>query len=98
MKNQHPNSTRSSETAAALAEHAIIAVVRYAADELQWEYLEAMIVGGIRALEVTLTTPGALQLIRKLTALEGLIVGVGSVFSRNQLAEAIEAGAKFYAS
>ena len=56
--------------------------------------------GGVKALEVTLTTPGALDAIRALAAVKapGTIVGAGTVLDADAAFEAVEAGADFIVS
>jgi len=59
---------------------------------------EALVAGGIRALEVTLRTPAALDAIREMAAVEGAVVGAGTVVNEAQLRAAIDAGARFIVS
>ena len=59
---------------------------------------EALVAGGIRVLEVTLRTPAALDVIREMKAVEGAIVGAGTVVRESQFADAMEAGAEFIVS
>jgi len=54
--------------------------------------------GGVGLLEVTLTIPGALEAIRRLSEEPGAIVGVGSVTEPAQVREAAAAGARFAVS
>jgi 2-dehydro-3-deoxyphosphogluconate aldolase/(4S)-4-hydroxy-2-oxoglutarate aldolase len=59
---------------------------------------EALVAGGLRALEVTLRTPVALEAIRVMTGVEGAVVGAGTVLSEAELAASLEAGALFVVS
>jgi 2-dehydro-3-deoxyphosphogluconate aldolase/(4S)-4-hydroxy-2-oxoglutarate aldolase len=59
---------------------------------------EAMVNAGIRAIEITLTTPGALDIVEKLSENKDLIVGVGTVISKEDVKSAEKAGAKFIVS
>jgi 2-dehydro-3-deoxyphosphogluconate aldolase/(4S)-4-hydroxy-2-oxoglutarate aldolase len=60
---------------------------------------KALVAGGIRAIEVTLRTPAALDAIRAVAAeVEGAVVGVGTVLDGTQLEAAREAGARFAVS
>ena len=54
--------------------------------------------GGISLLEITLTIPGALDVIRNLAQESGAIVGVGSVTEPAQVRAAAAAGARFSVS
>jgi len=49
-------------------------------------------------LEVTLRTPQALGAIRAMAAVDGAIVGAGTVLNEHMLGEAIDAGAQFIVS
>jgi 2-dehydro-3-deoxyphosphogluconate aldolase/(4S)-4-hydroxy-2-oxoglutarate aldolase len=56
----------------------------------------ALVVGGVRVLEVTLRTPVALQAIRAIVSeVDGAIVGVGTITRAKDFARSIEAGASF---
>jgi len=59
---------------------------------------EALVAGGLPVLEVTLRTPAALDAIRRMNLVPGAIVGAGTVTSKDQLEEALSAGAEFIVS
>ncbi len=59
---------------------------------------EALVAGGLRALEVTLRTPAALEVLREMARLEGAVVGAGTVLDTAQLRLALDAGARFIVS
>ncbi len=59
---------------------------------------QALVAGGLRALEVTLRTPAALDAIRAMAAVEGAVVGAGTVLDPRQLHQALAAGARFIVS
>jgi len=59
---------------------------------------EALIAGGLPALEVTLRTPAALDVIREMAKVEGAVVGAGTVLNADDLHAAIDAGARFIVS
>lgn len=56
---------------------------------------EALIAGGLPALEVTLRTPAALEAIRAMARVPGGIVGAGTLLTPEDVAAAKEAGATF---
>jgi 2-dehydro-3-deoxyphosphogluconate aldolase/(4S)-4-hydroxy-2-oxoglutarate aldolase len=56
---------------------------------------EALVAGGLPALEVTLRTPQALDAIREMAAVDGGVVGAGTLLTPKDVADAKEAGAKF---
>ncbi|MDB5933899.1 MAG: keto-deoxy-phosphogluconate aldolase [Massilia sp.] len=55
----------------------------------------ALVAGGIRVLEVTLRTAHGLAAIRAMSAVEGAIVGVGTLTQPEEFAAARDAGAVF---
>ena len=59
---------------------------------------EALVAGGLRALEVTLRTPVALDAIREMAKVDGAIVGAGTVLNEADLEASLEAGARFIVS
>lgn len=59
---------------------------------------QALVAGGLRALEVTLRTPVALDAIRAMKQVDGAVVGAGTVTNQEDLAAVIEAGAEFVVS
>ncbi|KQO42966.1 bifunctional 4-hydroxy-2-oxoglutarate aldolase/2-dehydro-3-deoxy-phosphogluconate aldolase [Methylobacterium sp. Leaf85] len=58
----------------------------------------ALVDGGLTALEVTLRTPAALEVIRIMAQVEGAVVGAGTVLNERDLDAAMEAGAQFIVS
>jgi len=58
----------------------------------------ALVAGGLPALEVTLRTPAALDVIRAMAQVEGAVVGAGTVLNPAQLDAAMAAGARFIVS
>jgi 2-dehydro-3-deoxyphosphogluconate aldolase/(4S)-4-hydroxy-2-oxoglutarate aldolase len=59
---------------------------------------EALVAGGLRALEVTLRTPVAFDAIREMSKVEGAVVGVGTVLNHQDLHASLDAGAEFIVS
>jgi len=59
---------------------------------------EALVAGGLPVLEVTLRTPVALEAIAAMAAVEGGIVGAGTVLSSADVVAAKSAGARFAVS
>jgi 2-dehydro-3-deoxyphosphogluconate aldolase/(4S)-4-hydroxy-2-oxoglutarate aldolase len=58
----------------------------------------ALVKGGLPVLEVTLRTPRAIEVMTAMTAIEGAIVGAGTVLDETQLDHALDAGARFIVS
>jgi len=69
-------------------------------DDAAWarDIAEALVAGGLRALEVTLRTPAALDAIGEMAKVEGAVVGAGTVLNGMELADAVNAGARFIVS
>ncbi len=73
----------------------IIAIIRLSSSAPVFELAQALHKGGVRAIEVTMGTPNALEEINKLSQINGVIPGVGSVIDAKSAQAAIEAGAQF---
>lgn len=58
----------------------------------------ALLAGGIRQVEVTLRTPAAVDALRALSGLDGLLVGAGTVLDPEQVDAVVDAGACFVVS
>ncbi|KAA2316803.1 bifunctional 4-hydroxy-2-oxoglutarate aldolase/2-dehydro-3-deoxy-phosphogluconate aldolase [Pseudooceanicola sediminis] len=56
---------------------------------------EALVAGGLPALEVTLRTPAALDVIREMAQVEGGVVGAGSILTPAAVTQVVAAGARF---
>lgn len=59
---------------------------------------EALVAGGLPALEVTLRTPCAIDAIKAMKQVPGAVVGAGTVLNPDDLARALDAGAEFIVS
>jgi 2-dehydro-3-deoxyphosphogluconate aldolase/(4S)-4-hydroxy-2-oxoglutarate aldolase len=55
----------------------------------------ALVAGGLPALEVTLRTPAALDVIREMAKIEGGVVGAGTLLTEKDVEAAKDAGATF---
>jgi 2-dehydro-3-deoxyphosphogluconate aldolase / (4S)-4-hydroxy-2-oxoglutarate aldolase len=86
-----------SEIISLLKNPGIIAVVRAQKPEQVPPLAEALIAGGVIAIEITMTTPNALAAIRDARARLGdrALVGVGTVLDADTCRGAIDAGAEF---
>ncbi|TMV11290.1 bifunctional 4-hydroxy-2-oxoglutarate aldolase/2-dehydro-3-deoxy-phosphogluconate aldolase [Arenibacterium halophilum] len=56
---------------------------------------EALVAGGLPALEVTLRTPAALNVIREMAQVPGGVVGAGTLVTPQDVRDAVAAGATF---
>ena len=78
-----------------------VLIVRLDSAEVAEQVAEAAITGGFRALEITLSIPGAVDVIRRLSAKHGpngVAVGAGTVLDEHAAYECIRAGADFLVS
>jgi len=78
----------------------VIAVVRLpqAAPTTLRAVAAALAAGGVTAVEITLTTPGALAAIGELTTDKGCVIGAGTVLDERAARDVIAAGARFVVS
>ena len=79
----------------------VIAVVRLKESAGLRDVATALAAGGVAALEITLTTPGALEAIAELAsqgAEAGSVVGAGTVLDEKSARDVIAAGARFVVS
>jgi len=56
---------------------------------------EALVAGGLPALEVTLRTDAALEVIAEMAKVEGGVVGAGTLLTPDDVKAAVDAGAEF---
>ena len=78
-----------------------VLIVRLESAERAEQVAEAAIAGGFRALEITLSIPGAVDVIRQLSAKHGpngVAIGAGTVLDEHSAYECIRAGADFLVS
>ncbi|PYJ59508.1 MAG: 2-dehydro-3-deoxyphosphogluconate aldolase [Verrucomicrobia bacterium] len=89
-----------SEIISLLTDPGIIAVVRAQKTDQVLPLSEALIAGGVIAIEITMTTPNAIEAIREASqkiSSRG-VVGVGTVLDAESCRAAIQAGAEFVVS
>ena len=87
-------------TSEALRESGVVAVLRGADPETVVDTAEALVAGGVTALEVTADTAGSTEMIRTLSTElgEDALVGAGTVLDASTAQSAIAAGAEFVVS
>ena len=78
----------------------VVAVIRTKNKAEVRAIVDAIIAGGVRILEITMTVPGAADLIRELSDDLGntCIIGAGTVLDKDSAKQVIEAGANFVVS
>ena len=89
-----------SATVARMCEKGIVAVVRAKSSEQLIDVAKALQAGGVDCIEITMTTPDALQVISDCREAMGdaALIGVGSVLSATVANDAIAAGAQYVVS
>ncbi len=89
-----------SEVIRQLTDPGLIAVVRARRGNQVLPLSEALIAGGVIAIEITMTTPEAIEAIREAAAFFGAraLIGVGTILEADTCRKAIEAGAEFVVS
>lgn len=80
-----------------MTENRVFAVVSAASAESALRASEAAIIGGVRLLEIALTTPGGFRVISDLRHRYGdrATIGAGSVMTFEQIDRAVKSGAHF---
>lgn len=81
-----------------LREARAVAILRCNDHSVGRNALAAAVRGGFRALEVTLGTPGAVEIIADMARDPSLLVGAGTVLTVEQARAAVQAGARFLVS
>jgi 2-dehydro-3-deoxyphosphogluconate aldolase/(4S)-4-hydroxy-2-oxoglutarate aldolase len=88
------------EAAAKIREVGVIPIIRAASAKHALLAAEAVSAGGIPIVEVTMTVPGAIELIAQLakTAGKDILIGAGTVLDTETAQRCIDAGAEFIVS
>lgn len=84
-----------------IIESGVVAVIRADSKEEGVKIIEAVKAGGIKALEITLTVPGAVDIIKELVETyknEDVIIGAGTVLDPESARACILAGAAYIVS
>jgi 2-dehydro-3-deoxyphosphogluconate aldolase/(4S)-4-hydroxy-2-oxoglutarate aldolase len=90
------------EVVDALERLGVVAIIRMKDAARLRDVFDALAEGGVRAIEVTMTVPDAVSLIRTLAAAipssSGLLLGAGTVVDADTARAVIDAGARFVVS
>ncbi|MBS1662692.1 MAG: bifunctional 4-hydroxy-2-oxoglutarate aldolase/2-dehydro-3-deoxy-phosphogluconate aldolase [Bacteroidetes bacterium] len=83
-----------------ILEHKIIAIIRGCQPESVLGIAGALYEGGIRLMEVTLNSPGAMAAIAQVRGMFGdrMLIGAGTVLTVEEVKQAVGAGAQFIIS
>ena len=92
--------TRRAAVVEQVQELGVVAVIRIKEPAKLRAVVDALVDGGVRALEVTMTVPGAVGLIRELapTMPPGFLLGAGTVTTAETARAVIDAGATYVVS
>ena len=90
----------SKETVAEVERAGIVAVIRMKDPGKLRAVIDAVAEGGVRSLEITMTVPGAIELIRQVapTLPAGFTFGAGTVVDADTVHRVVDAGAQFIVS
>jgi 2-dehydro-3-deoxyphosphogluconate aldolase / (4S)-4-hydroxy-2-oxoglutarate aldolase len=88
------------EVAERIIEIGIVPVVRASSGKLAADAANAVCAGGIPIVEITMTVPGALDVIKQLAASVGpqVLIGAGTVLDAETAQHCVDAGAQFLVS
>jgi 2-dehydro-3-deoxyphosphogluconate aldolase/(4S)-4-hydroxy-2-oxoglutarate aldolase len=88
------------QTLAGIQAGGVVAVIRMNDPSRMADVVAALVEGGVRALEVTMTVPGAVEQIRRIapTLPAGFLLGAGTVTDPDTVARVADAGATFIVS
>jgi 2-dehydro-3-deoxyphosphogluconate aldolase / (4S)-4-hydroxy-2-oxoglutarate aldolase len=89
------------ETIRRIVDCGVVAVVRAESKEQGVKIVDAVKKGGIKALEITMTVPGAIEIIKELSEIykdEDVIIGAGTVLDPETARACILAGAQYIVS
>ncbi|GBF34271.1 4-Hydroxy-2-oxoglutarate aldolase [Desulfocucumis palustris] len=91
---------KKSEVLETIEKSGVVAVVRVSNPEELLNITEALLKGGLKAIEITMTTPGALEAIKEIKNHfgGGIIIGAGSVLDAETARLCILQGAEFVVS
>lgn len=89
------------ETIRKISDYGIVAVIRATSKEDGVKIVDAVKKGGIKALEITMTVPGAVDIIKELSQIykdEDVLIGAGTVLDPETARICILAGVKYIVS
>jgi ATP-dependent Clp protease ATP-binding subunit ClpC len=92
---QSDHNPRFAET---MKQHRVVPVLTLEDPDIAVDLARALAAGGLPLIEITLRTPAALTVVRRLAELPEVVVGAGTVLTPVQGRDAVAAGAKFLVS
>ncbi len=78
----------------------LLAVIRGPSPQLTIQMVDALVAGGVFGIEITYSTPNAAEVVKSLDEKFGdkILLGMGTLTETRQVAEAVQAGARFLVS
>ena len=88
------------ETLQKLVDNGVFAVIRMTDSKKLEKVIDAIRLGGVKNIEITMTVPNAVEIIREMAQSNSgdSIIGAGTVLTKENARAVIEAGAKFVVS
>ncbi len=85
------------ETVVRIIDHGVVAVIRMKDTDRLLKVIEAVRDGGVKCIEITMTVPGAVEIIRQLSGIvpKDVLIGAGTVVDEETAQKVIDAGATF---
>lgn len=96
MLAERPRATTAAQIRDRLIAQRVVPVLRLASAELTGQAVGCLADAGFEIVEITMTTPGALDLVRKFSP--RLLVGAGTVLDARTAQRCLQAGARFIVS
>ena len=93
-------STSRADAVRMIEETGVVGIIRMKDPSRLRGVVDALAEGGVRALEITMTVPGAVELIRQTasTLPSGFLLGAGTVLDAETTRRVVDAGARFIVS
>ena len=100
MHELNDNRMTRNETIQKISALGVVAVIRLQDGKKLFKVVEAISLGGVKAIEITMTVPNAVRLIAELSSLisSDVVLGAGTVTDVNTAEQVINAGAQFVVS
>lgn len=78
----------------------LVAVIRGPSPDLTVKMVEALVAGGVKGIEITYSTPNAVEVVKMLKTqfADQILLGMGTLTQSAQADEAVQAGAQFLVS
>lgn len=85
------------ETVARVIDYGVVAVIRMKDTDRLLKVIEAVREGGVKCIEITMTVPGAVEIIHQLSGVvpKDVLIGAGTVVNEETTQKVIDAGARF---